>query len=384
MVAENQAFPLDDEVNLAQYVRVLWRRRIFIVGVAIGAILAAAIISVFILQPVYESVALLLISEPRFQPSETSLQTKAASLLTADNIIPVVHNEVVATKVATRIPGTLAATPRDLVRKVKISQLRGTNLLKLTSRGPTPGGAVAIASAWSEAIVEYVDSFSLDETRKPLSLLEQKIASVAEDLAKTESALRDFRANTKIPILEQRVQEIVRRTALYEARLTETEQAGAPAGGDVSLQPSGSTYTLTVTSVRDPARMRKILTALNGDLTASQQSLAIERQRETQLLRQVELSRSTHQMLVQEREKMRILLGANTGMVKVAVPAQLPASPAGPRTALNLTLAGILGLIVGTMVAFVAEFLGTPVAKIPSPSSGAVLHPRSEESEARS
>lgn len=384
MVVENQAFPPDNEVNLAQYAQVLWRGRILIVGVAIGAILAAAIISVFILQPVYESVALLLISEPRFQTSGTRLQTKAESPLTADNIIPIVHNEAVATAVASRIPGTLTAAPRDLVRKVKISEVRGTNLLKVTARGPTPEGAVAIASAWSEAIVEHVDSLNLDEIRKTLSLLEKKIASVTEDLAETEKALRNFGANTNIPVLEQRVQEIVRRTALYEVRLAETEQGGAPVGGEVTLQPSGSTYTLTVTSVRDPARMRKILTTLNGDLTASQGSLATERQRETQLLRQVELARSTHQLLVQKREEMSILLGTNTGMVKVAVPAQLPVSPAAPRKMLNLTLAGVLGLIAGAMLALVADYLGTPVAKVHSPTSGAVLHPRSEESEARS
>lgn len=375
---------MDDELNIAEYVHILWRRRSLIIGVALAAILVAAVISLIVLQPAFETTALLLVSGPRFQSQTASLQTNTTPQLTVDNLIPVVHNEVVATTVASRMPGTPASTPRDLVQKVKISQVRGTNLLRVTARGPTPGAAVAIASAWSEAIVEHIDSLSLEETRRTFSLLEQKIASVAEGLAETENALRDFRANTKIPILQQRVDEIVRRVAFYEARLAETAQGGVPADGEVSLQPRGGTYTLTVTSVRDPARIRKILTALNGDLAAYQRSLATERHRETQLVRQAELARSTHQLLVEKREETRILLGANAGMVKVAVPAQLPVSPAGPRTALNLTLAGILGLIVGTMLAFVAEYLGTPVAKVPRPASGAVLRPRSEESKARS
>lgn len=369
---------MDDELNIVEYIQILWRRRRLIAGVALGAILAAVVISFFILQPVYEAASLLLVSEPRFQASTASLPTRITLSLSVANLIPVVHNEVVATAVASRMTGMPASTPRDLVRKVRISQVRATNLLKVTAQAPTPGGAVALASAWSEAIVEHVDSLSLEETRKTLSLLEQKVASVAEGLVETENELLNFRANSKIPVLQQRVEEIVRRIAFYEARLAEREQGGAPEGGEVSLQPRGSTYALTVNSVRDPARIGKILTVLNEGLAAYQRPLATERQRETQLVRQVELARSTHLLLVQKREETRILLGANAGMVKVAVPAQLPVSPAGPRKAFNLALAGILGLFAGTIVAFVAEYLRAPASRISARPSETALYPRSE------
>lgn len=52
-------------------------------------------------------------------------------------------------------------------------------------------------------------------------------------------------------------------------------------------------------------------------------------------------------LLVQKREELRILLGANKGMVKIVVPAAIPAVPVAPRTVLNLTLAAILGLMAG-------------------------------------
>lgn len=375
---------MDNELNLAEYVQIVWRRRSLIAGVVLAAILSAAILSVFVLRPVYEAEGLLMISDVRFQAFPPNPVAKTEPAITADNLIPVVHNEVVASTVAASVRGLVDASPRELVERVRVSRIRGTNLLTVRARGSTPGSAVAIASAWSEAIVRHVDVLSMEDTQRTLSLVEQVIASAAKDLTQSEKALSDFQATTKLPVLEQRVEETVRRIAYYEARLGEIEHGGARTGGEVILQPSGRTYTLSVSPIREPGAIREILAALNGGLSRHLQALAIEKQRSAQLVRQVDLKRSTHLTLVQKREEMRVLLGTNSGRVTIAVPAQMPLSPAGPRKALNVVLAGILGLIAGTILAFVSHYFGGLAATFPRQSAEPVFYPRGEKSDVQS
>ncbi len=366
---------MDDEIDLRQYLSVFWRRRYSISAVTLAAILASALLSFYVLKPVYEASAILIISNPRFQITSPRLQTALTPVPTVENLIPMVHNEVVAVQVAKRLPISQTATGmRDLVEKAKLTGVRSTNLLKVIARGSSPREAVTLAGAWAETIVEYIDSLGLQETRQTLSILEAKINTARGELEDADRSLTDFRAGSKIPVLDQRIQETVRRIALYESRLTEIEQGGAPIGGEVALQPSGGSYTLTVTSVRDPAQIRKVLAVLKLNLTGYQGALAVERQRETQLFREVELASSTHQLLVQKREELRVLLGPYTGMVKIAVPPIAPEVPIAPRRVLNITLAAILGMMAGTITAFVMEYF-SPVVPTPSPSSAAPVTP---------
>ncbi len=360
---------MDDEIDLRQYLNVLWRRRYIIAGVTLAAILAAVLLSFFVLSPTYEASAILVISGPVLQISNPSSQENShltattIPVLTADNLIPMVHNEVVAADVAGRLVGVQRWKPEALVEKVRLVSVRGTNLLKIIARDSSSSGALAVVNAWAETIVRNVDSLGFQETRRTLSVLETKTSSAELELGRAESSLRDFRASSKIPILEQRVRETVRRIALYESRLVEIEQGGLPIGGEVALQPSGTSYSLTVTSVRDPVQMHKVLAVLKADLASYQAALATEMQRETQLSRQVDLTRSTHALLVRNREELRILLGANAGMVKIAVPPHVADMQVAPRKALNTTLGAVLGLMVGTMLAFVMEYFkpGFPI-----------------------
>ena len=351
---------MGDEIDLRQYLGVIWRRRVLIAATILSAVLVAGVLSFIVFDPVYEASALLLVSQPRMQ---TVSGTFASLLppLTTENLIPLVHNEIVAARIAVTLKGVTPG-PRELVSRVKLSAVRGSNLLRVTARDSTPGGAEALARGWSEAIVAYVDALALEETGQTLRVVEQKVAAARSELATAEEAFRDFQAASRIPILSQRVAETVQRVALYESRLAEIEQGGAPVVGEVTLQPTGNSYALTVTSLRDPARLRRILAVLRSDLDKHQRSLATERQRETQLLRQMELARSTHQLLVQKREELRILLGSNTGAVRVGMPPVRPQTPAAPRPALNFVLAGVVGSMAGIILAFVAEYF-TPMER---------------------
>ncbi len=357
---------MDDVIDLRPYLVILWRRRFLVGAVLLVALSVAAFLNFVVLRPTYES-SLILLAAPS-SVLERSVQSALSSVHSVETLVAIARTEMVAAQVAKRLPRRNGTPPEVLLGKVGISPIRGTNLLKVTTRDSSPAGAAALASAWAETIVEFTDALMLEETTQALSVLEAKIRTSQHELAAAERVLRDLQAGSKTPILEQRIQEIGRRVALYEVRLAEIEQGGTPVEGEVVLQPRAGTYALTVSSPRSPAQMRKILGALRTDLTSYQAALASEKQRETQLLRRVDLARAIHLLLVQKREELRILLGANKGMVKIVVPAATPAVPVAPRTMLNMILAALLGLTAGSMLAIVME-------RFRAPAPEAVTHP---------
>lgn len=331
---------MDDAIDLRLYLEILWRRRFLVGAVLLVALSVAAFLNFVVMRPIYESSATLIIAGPRFQVLVLETARVAPSLVTPENIVPMAHNAVVAAKVLERLPEGTEGRPEALVRKVRIAPIRGTNLVKVTARDTSPGEAAAIAGIWAQEIAEYASLLGVEEARQVLSIVEEQITMVESELAVAERSLRDFQAGSKIPILEQRIQETVRRIALYEVRLAEIGQGGTPAE-------------------RSPSQMRKVR-ALRRDLVSSQSALASEKQRETQLLRRVGLGRATSQLLVQKREELRILLEATKGMVKIAVPPVAPHAPVAPRTTLNLTLAAFFGVIAGWALAIAMERFRAP------------------------
>ncbi len=94
---------------------------------------------------------------------------------------------------------------------------------------------------------------------------------------------------------------------------------------------------------------------------------------QTQLARSVENAKQVYDLLLQRREEARVASASQTGSVRLVAEAVVPDMPVGPRKVLNMTLAAILGLMAGTMLAFGVEYFAAPII-VPS-SSAALANP---------
>lgn len=345
----------EEDLDLRDYIRLLWRRRRTIAAWAVPAVLLAALISLYVLPTTYEASALLVMAGPRLQPADgAGVRIVEGGTVTADYLVPIVHNEVRAVDVARRLRVPDTVPPRSLAARVRFVPLPA-RLLKVVARDSSAAGAAALANTWAESAVAYIDELSTRETRRALDAVEARVDPARSELEEAEAALQRFQTDSQGPLLQRRVQETVQQLARYGARLTEIEQIGTPLAGDVTLDPEGTSYRLGVILARDPTTLRKVIGTLRQRLAADQAVLAAEQRAEAELLRRVELERSTYQLLTRKREELRILLGANTGMAEIAVPAQIPLQPVGPRVVRNVVVAGILGLLVGTGFALLLE-----------------------------
>ena len=80
-----------------------------------------------------------------------------------------------------------------------------------------------------------------------------------------------------------------------------------------------------------------------------------------QLIRDVETNEKIYTMLIEERERTRIVEAQNTGNIRVIDPPDLPHSPIRPRKTLNLLIGFLIGCIIGSIMVFVFESLDTSI-----------------------
>jgi len=79
------------------------------------------------------------------------------------------------------------------------------------------------------------------------------------------------------------------------------------------------------------------------------------------LIRNVDTNEKIYIMLLEERERTRIVEAQNTGNLRVIDPPELPTSPIRPRKKLNILIGLLIGFIIGSIMVFVFESLDTSI-----------------------
>ena len=79
------------------------------------------------------------------------------------------------------------------------------------------------------------------------------------------------------------------------------------------------------------------------------------------LIREVDTNEKIYTMLMEERERTRIVEAQNTGNIRIIDPPILPSSPIRPRKKLNMLIGILIGSIIGSIMAFVLESFDTSI-----------------------
>ena len=73
------------------------------------------------------------------------------------------------------------------------------------------------------------------------------------------------------------------------------------------------------------------------------------------LIRDVNTNEKIYTMLLEERERARIVEAQNTGNIRIVDSPELPMNPVRPRKVLNIIISLLIGFIIGSMVVFIVE-----------------------------
>nr|BAL55477.1 lipopolysaccharide biosynthesis protein [uncultured Acetothermia bacterium] len=336
------------EIDLRDYLKVIWEKKWLILGVFVVAVVLAALVS-FRMPNEYEARALLRL---RSLPNIDGLNLKPPSL---QQIAAIVQSDELLLQAAhelqPRYPEFQGATPLEveqwLKRNLKASVMEKADLVEVRLPG----------------------NLAPDRLRETLSLI----------VTLTETKLQsDLQANINL--------ELTRLSTTEKAVQEQLDAVNAQLQSEIAKRKE----ILTSQRAELLARMDEIrqnpqfLRLAAGEQNATLQGIMLKREFEalTERLKNIETDlqkldargrelfpelHSRLQSLENERTQLQLLEGkvqqvfAKTPETLDIVSAPFaPEEPVGPRRTLNVLIAGVLGLFGGTLLAFFVNYLREP------------------------
>ncbi len=381
-----QMAPYEEEVNLLDYWRVIWKHRGLIIGLCFTSVLAALIFS--LLSPkIYESTVTILAPK---EGGGGMLSTLAASGLiqqlpgisipsltpTRDTFISILKSRTMAQDIVEQF--NLKERYQAEYLSDAIKALQGATDIKVSKEGvisvtvedTDPKLAADIANFYATNLDRLLARFGTSEASRQRAFIAEQLAKAEKDLHNAEEALKRFQqrhkainldaqmkgeidaiAELKGQIMASEVQLEVMRNFATEAnpevinlrkRISEMKRQLA------QLQ-YGKGWVLPSES-RNPGEPRQEIHL--PVVSVPQVGMEFAR-----LVRDLKVQETLYTLLAQQYEQAKIAEAKDMPTVQVldkAVPAERKSKP---KIRLNMMLAGVVSLFLGTFLAFFLEYV---------------------------
>lgn len=301
---------VEEEINLLDYIRVLWKRKNLIIVLACVAVIFTTIVSL-ILPYQYKADATILIPQ---KESKGSL----ASLVSGIPVLP------------------LDITSSILGRSTNFKDI-------LESRTVTE--KVVEMLDLEEGFPEYKERWKLEKAimKKMLSVKEDKQGNVITVSVETKSpALAAAMTNAYLLALD----EYNQKSNLLVAKRTSSFAMEQLVQAKVALNLAEE-------------KLKKF------EVESTLVKIADKELRRARLWRDVKIKEEMYKLFVGEYEKAKLEEARNTQFFEVLDPAKIPKNKSKPRIKLNIAIALISSLFLGAFLAFFFEYLEGLGVKVP-------------------
>lgn len=295
-------------------------------------------------------------------------------------------------------------------KKISVSNIKGTDLLEITVEDKDPKLAANIANTLAQEFVHFVSTTNQDRMSKALAFLETQVKGEQAKLYENVEKMKEFlkqpngvaeieqEISTKLTLLSQLKGELVKMD-IEKVSLQEGIEAGEKILANIPMrvelkknlfdnpalyQTLAENRGMTVSSVanlelkseeinpvyfeikQDIENNKKYLaqilakknatekqvSTISSELEQLQVELADKKTKYEQLQEEIEKSKQNYDLFSKKYTEAQIAESAKIGEATLLVvsPAHEPQIPVGPRKVLNLAIAAVFGLMIGTFV----------------------------------
>lgn len=377
-------FP-DEEINLLDYWRVIWKRRWMISGISVAAVLIAMVVS-FQMPKIYESAATLL---PSLDSKDggglgsllaasgaggaaqgLGISLPGAPATPVDLFMAMLKSRIMADEVIKQLDlqamykaKTMGAARNALEGSTKIT-LSKEKTIKIVVEAENPQLAADIANFYVINLDRLNRTLNVTKAGQTRAFLERRLAETKINLVREEEELKEFQTKNGAVAIEPQAQAMMQAAAMVQAQIMAQE---------VQLQVMG-----TYLSPDNPemARVRSGLEELRNQLHVMESgkggngmspghrlhpamstvpTLALDY---TRAMRELKVQETLYAMLVSQYEQAKLAEARDTPTVQVLDPAIPAENKSKPSIRQNMMIAGVLSLLIGIFLAFAVEYVG--------------------------
>ena len=204
----------------------------------------------------------------------------------------------------------------------------------------------SIKALWVQTSESFSVNPVLTSLRQNLATLQVELASLEEQYPKTD------------PRVRSKITEISKTESLIAEQI---QNEFIVSGQGMTLNPA---YQQIITGVISSEAGFQILQAsiqavglLRDQYQSELRNLPAKEQQLLDLERQIAVKESLYTLLLERLEEAKISEAAVVGNAAIVDPATVPQSPVKPNKKLSLAIGGVLGIFLGMLMVFLAEYL---------------------------
>lgn len=409
----------EQEIDLRDYLKVIIKRKGIILGIFFSATIISIIVNLFFIAPTYEANSTLILTEPKYQVEmEPRIQTILRNQVSLVTYVTMLKDPTLIEKVSAELsilnPVYGKLKRENLNGMAKIETVNDTQLVKIKITAESPQKTVDIANIWAKIFVRENEKLTSKDTEENKFFIEEQLKISKENLKSAEEKLKNFEEKDTIKVTESEVDIALNKLLDYGYTLSSLhlieneinsylEQISELKGDsssialanrlfieqiqtkltNVSIISIGETSVkqtnrTTITREEVPQDMEQQITAMKmlKNLLKDRQKLLKENITDTKSLidefkykltneklkfdrlsRDTATSRDTYLILSKKYEEAKIEFATKNNLIKIASLAYPPEKPISPNKRRNVTIAGILGLLLGIFLVFFIEYL---------------------------
>jgi len=374
----------DREVELIDYLRALWRQK-WVILVTVAAAVAAAWGASRAITPTYRTETSLLL----LPPLSSQLDAEAVG----SRLAPEAYEELAVSTSLLQIVMEKAGLPESesiegLKDRFSVSVKRlsseGELLLSATVRGSDPDRLPDIAKAWTAAFADTYGELFQDrnarsydyisenyaETEAELDALIEERTAYLDDhplvvLKADAEALETTLTSNSTEILNAKQELETAKTYLAAregSRASQLPTYVLTSDVDPTTLAGALAYGLSASEYEALAEARikdleQTTVAITEELAAKQREINAAEATLAELDRKIGLLEQASASLAAKLQDAKIALAETPEPIRVIDEPLVPRSPIAPRKTTNIAVAGFLGLMVGTLLAFFVDYL---------------------------
>ena len=230
---EEERYYDEYEIDLREYIMLLWNAKWFIIGLCIIAVITAGVYTVSFTEPKYEADASLLIMPPTYT---TSLDVSTLPINTYQNIAltDTIKQEIIDELDLKREDGT-SYTVNDLEKKMKLEvksreveqgeQDNGPEypFFVMKVKGVDPERCSEIANTWANKFMKASEDIRKGEVKEVSSVIIEQFEDTEKELNTAREALKDFKKESRLELKNSKLDILKTKLSEYENKYLSLE-----------------------------------------------------------------------------------------------------------------------------------------------------------------
>ncbi|NLN53575.1 MAG: capsular biosynthesis protein [Firmicutes bacterium] len=144
---------MEQELELRELLAIIAKRWKLILACLLLSFVAGVVITLFVLEPVYQSSTTLLVGKPA-EGSQVVIQDIQLNRQLVSTYEQIAKSDLVANEVIKEL--NLQLTPAELKKKITVSQVADTEIISVTVKDTYPGRAALIANGVASAFIAKI------------------------------------------------------------------------------------------------------------------------------------------------------------------------------------------------------------------------------------